>query len=204
MSTFSEYISSQFGNPRGPIGTICCLIMNNMNRSMYQSIIHSMKLGNQSKVLDIGYGNGYLIQQILKKSPSEVYGIDISEDMRQKTLKRNKKAAATGQLHVSLGNCCDLSYEDNVFDVVTSVNTVYFWEDTEKGFSEVYRVLKKGGIFYNAVYSKEWLQTLSYTKTGFRFFHKKELAALGKQVGFSKVMIKEIVRGKSYVMGYRK
>lgn len=36
MGNFSEYIGSQFGNPRGIIGKCCCLIMNMINRAMYK------------------------------------------------------------------------------------------------------------------------------------------------------------------------
>ena len=33
------------------------------------------------------------------------------------------------------------------FDLVTAFETVYFWPDLKKSFSEVYRVLKPGGMF---------------------------------------------------------
>ena len=31
------------------------------------------------------------------------------------------------------GDCCDLAFDDLSFDVVTTINTIYFWEDTIKG-----------------------------------------------------------------------
>lgn len=40
-----------------------------------------------------------------------------------------------------------LPFEDNTFDTVTAFETVYFWPDMEKSFSEVKRVLKPGGLF---------------------------------------------------------
>ena len=40
-----------------------------------------------------------------------------------------------------------LPYEDGKFDLVTAFETVYFWPDLNKSFSEVYRVLKPGGMF---------------------------------------------------------
>ena len=32
MSKFTEYIGSQFGNPRGVIGKVCCILMNIINK----------------------------------------------------------------------------------------------------------------------------------------------------------------------------
>lgn len=204
MKKFNEYIGSQFGNPRGIIGEICCIVMNIINRAMYRSVVANIHLSNTSRVLDIGYGNGYVIKMLYKEFKPDIFGIDISEDMKIAATKRNYKAINDKKLTLDIGDCCDLNFEDNFFEAITSVNTIYFWQDTEKGLSEIYRVLKKGGTFYNAVYSKEWLQKTSYTKKGFKLFSKEELVLLGKNTGFSDVTVKEVVNGKSYIVEYKK
>lgn len=204
MGKFSEYIGSQCGNPRGIVGKCCCLMMNRMNKAMYWSIIKRVQLSETSKMLDIGYGNGYLAEKIYKKYHSKLYGIDISEDMKKAAVKRNQKGVTAGKIQFMLGDCCSLDFENDFFEAAISVNTIYFWNAPLKGLAEVRRVLKKGGIFYNAVYSKEWLQKLSYTKRGFRLFSKEELTDLGKEAGFSEVLVKDITAGKSYLVQYRK
>lgn len=204
MRNFTEYIGSQFGNPHGFVGKICCIIMNVINKAMYRNAVALMQIEDNDKVLDIGYGNGYLLQLIYKKYKVDMYGIDISEDMRVQATNRNRQAASNGQLHLQLGDCCSLLYEDNMFSNITSVNTVYFWKDTMKGLSEIKRVLKPGKSFYNVVYTKEWLDTLSYTKKGFKKFEAKQLVELGIQAGFDKVDVKDIIKGKSFVVIYTK
>lgn len=204
MRNFTEYIGSQFGNPHGFVGKICCIIMNVINKAMYRNAVALMQIEDNDKVLDIGYGNGYLLQLIYKKYKVDMYGIDISEDMRVQATNRNRQAASNGQLHLQLGDCCSLPYEDNMFSNITSVNTVYFWKDTMKGLSEIKRVLKPGKSFYNVVYTKEWLDTLSYTKKGFKKFEAKQLIELGIQAGFDKVDVKDIIKGKSFVVIYTK
>lgn len=204
MSKFSEYIGSQFGNPRGVVGSVCCLIMNIINNAMYRDVMSNMRLSEQSKVLDVGYGNGYLIKMLYKRYHPDIYGIDISEDMRLSAEKRNRRAVESGKVHLTVGDCCRLEYGDDFFDAVTSVNTIYFWDDTLKGLREILRTLKPGGVFYNAVYTKKFLQKLSYTKTGFKFFEREDYISLGKSAGFSEVEVLEVAKGRSLVVEFRK
>ena len=201
---FTEYIGSQFGNPRGIVGKICCIIMNVINNAMYKNTVSLVSTEAEDKILDIGYGNGYLIKQLYKKNHSDMYGIDISEDMKLQASKANKCADMDQKLHLMVGDCCNLEFDDEMFAAVTSINTVYFWSDTVKGLSEIYRVLRPGATFYNVVYTKEWLDMLSYTKKGFKKFGPEELIAMGKQAGFSNMEVKDIVKGKSFVVIYKK
>ena len=204
MVKFSEYIGSQFGNPHGVVGKICCITMNIINSMMYKNIVADVKADKDSHILDIGCGNGFLIYKLYKKNKSRLCGIDISEDMIRTTIKHNKKAVKSGAVTLSVGNCCNLPFENSTFDTVTTINTIYFWDDTLTGLSEIHRVLKENGVFYNAVYSKEWLGKLSYTRKGFKLFEKSDYIKLGKRAGFSSVAIKEIVSGKSYIIRYTK
>lgn len=204
MSRFSEYIGSQFSNPRGLPGVISCLCMNVINRTMYQKIASLLGISRGAKVLDIGYGNGYLLRYIDKIYKPELYGIDLSEDMQNLAIQKNKSAQGEGRLHLSVGDCCELPYGDESFVAVTSVNTVYFWKDTKKGLQEIKRCLRPGGCFYNVLYTKEWLDKLSYTEKGFKKFEAEQLVQLGYEAGFQNVRVQEIKKGKSFVVIYKK
>lgn len=204
MSKFTEYIGSQFGNPRGFVGKVCCVLMNIINKAMYKNTVSVMNISPDENMLDIGYGNGYLLNCVYKKTKANLYGIDISEDMKIQATKRNKKALRDGKLFLDTGDCCDLKYADDFFEAVTSINTVYFWEDTVKGLSEIYRTLKAGGSFYNVVYTKEWLDKLSYTEKAFKKYGPEELAQFGRTAGFENIQVKDIVKGKSFVVIYTK
>ena len=204
MSKFTEYIGGQFANPHGFVGRICCVIMNVINKAMYKKTVTLINTKPDDKVMDIGYGNGYLLKYLYRKTKSDLYGIDISADMLKQATKRNKEAAKQGKLHLQIGDCCNLSYGNNIFMAVSSINTVYFWSDTVKGLSEIYRVLKPGGSFYNVVYTKEFLDALAYTKKGFKKFEPEQLIDFGKQAGFENTQVKDIVKGKSFVVIYTK
>jgi ubiquinone/menaquinone biosynthesis C-methylase UbiE len=201
---FTEYIGRQFSNPHGLVGKACCLAMNIINGKLYAKTSDAILKNSCKNVLDIGFGNGRLENMLLKHPNIVINGIDISEDMLEIATKRNKASIEDGRLSLSIGDCCNLEFPDKMFDAVTSINTIYFWSDTEKGISEIYRVLKPNGIFANAVYSQESLKKLSYTKNVFKFFSKSDYVSHGKKAGFSSVTIEEISGGKSYLIKYIK
>ena len=201
MSELSDYIGSQFGEPRGIVGRVCCFFMNRINQAMYMSIVSEVQERKCSRILDVGFGNGYLIERLRPVTRAVIYGIDISEDMEKAAEIRNKNAVLSGRVRLSIDDCCSLKFRDSSFDAVTSVNTVYFWEDPVKGLKEIHRVLKDGGVFYNAVYSKEWFdKAQSYTKKGFKIYERQDFIRFGREAGFSDVIIREIARGKSYLV----
>jgi SAM-dependent methyltransferase len=204
MMKLTEYIGSQFGNPRGLVGKICCVVMNQFNKKLYGKVSDTVIKHSGRIMLDVGVGNGYLEKMLSEKSDLMIRGIDISEDMIKNATKRNHAAVQQGRVELALGNCCDLPFPDESFDVVTSINTIYFWPDTIQGLSEIRRVLKGDGIFVNAVYTQEWLKRVSYTKKGFQFFSKEDYISDGKKAGFSNVILEDIVRGKSFIVIYSK
>ena len=130
MSKFGDYWAAQCGNPRGIVGKIMTWAMNRANNVMYHGIIDNMKLSKNMRILDVGFGNGYLEKLIYKEVQCSIYGIDISEDMVKVASKNNKKGIANGDIALLVGDCCELIFENNSFDVVTTMNTIYFWKDT--------------------------------------------------------------------------
>ncbi len=98
-------------------------------------------------MLDIGCGGGATLKRLLKRSQdAKVYGIDISEESIAKARNVNE-ALLDKQVFLTEGSATQLPYEDEKFDFVTAVETVYFWPDLPHCFHEVLRVLKPGSKF---------------------------------------------------------
>lgn len=98
-------------------------------------------------MLDIGCGGGATLKRLIKRSKDgQVYGIDISEVSVSKARKVNKSLLGK-QVFVQQGSANDLPFEDSKFDLVTAVETVYFWPELPDCLKEVRRVLKPGGQF---------------------------------------------------------
>ncbi|MCL2631329.1 MAG: class I SAM-dependent methyltransferase [Firmicutes bacterium] len=198
--SFTKYWAGQFREPRGFGGRIACFIMNRLNQEMYKAVFNEVKSGKL--LLDIGFGNGYLLKKLSKLSDLKIYGIDISEDMVKVASKKNQKAITKGKLRLERASVESIGFEEK-FDKIYTINTIYFWDDLKQGLSEICGKLESGGEFLNACYTKKFLNKLKYTNYGFAKYETKELLDIFAGVGFEAELI-DIKKGKSYYIKARK
>lgn len=100
-------------------------------------------------VLDVGSSTG-IIDNILSKKFKKVIGSDIDEsaiDYANKTFKKRR-------LKFQIGDAMNLKFKGNTFDVVICAQVYEHVSNQKKLFSEIYRVLKPGGICYLAALNK--------------------------------------------------
>jgi len=95
-------------------------------------------IGTNKKVLDIGCGDGFISELILKNN-NDVYGIEIAEDAIKKA--RNK-GITIYDLDLNLDWCNNLQEK---FDVVFAGEIIEHVFDTDKFLKNIHRVLKKDG-----------------------------------------------------------
>lgn len=125
---------------------------------------------------------------ILNHSKSiNAIGIDISPASVKTSVRKNRRAIKSGRLQVVQGSVEALPFASNLFDLVTAVESVHYWE-IEKGLSEVYRTLKKGGQFLivNETQSSDGLDEY-LAEVGFKVYTAKQLENFLKQTGFKKI-----------------
>ena len=193
-----KYIGKQFGNPTGWAGNFSTLIMNIMNQKQYKTVLQKLKIENNDTILDVGYGNGYLISKLAQGGHARFWGIDISEDMLKVASRRNQKFIQSGNMNLGLGDITNTDFESNFFDKVYTVNTIYFWPDVDSGFTEIFRILKPGGIFMNVVYSKEFLDSIPYATHGYAKYTREELREHSLRNGFKIVDVVTVKEKKAY------
>ena len=112
-----------------------------------QRAIEMAAIRNGEKILEVAFGTGLNLVEILKRNPKGwVDGIDVSEKMVEKTVKRISK---TGQNNFTLhlGDCRHLPFEDGTFDVLMNqyLLDILPVDDFLPLLHEFYRVLKHGG-----------------------------------------------------------
>jgi ubiquinone/menaquinone biosynthesis C-methylase UbiE len=98
-------------------------------------------------ILDAGCGGGAAIKELLNYSKNSIVeGVDYAEESVAQAKKYNQEELGK-RVFIRQGDVGALPYEDDCFDVITAVETVYFWPDLLKAMKEMHRVLKEGGSF---------------------------------------------------------
>lgn len=138
-------------------------------------------------VLDLGCGGGRNIEYFLTKA-DKVYGLDHSITSVKMASEINKKAIDTGKCKILVGDVKNLPFEEESIDIVTAFETIYFWNDIEECFREIYRVLKNGGQFLicNEVSSKERRDVKKLLKMiNFEIYKPNDLTKMLRELGFT-------------------
>ena len=138
---------SQCARPEGFLGRMMLRFMNFGHAPLTNWGLGLIEIHDRWTMLDIGCGGGATLKRLLRRSEgAKVYGIDISEESVEKARRVNAKVLDK-QVFVTQGSAEKLPYEDGKFDLVTAVETVYFWPNLPDCLKEVKRVLKPGGQF---------------------------------------------------------
>ena len=129
--------------------------------------------GFSGKLLEVPVGTGVLTVPVYKNMrDADVTCLDVSADMMKNAERR---ANALGVRNVSFvqGDVGALSFEDESFDIVLSLNGFHAFPDKDAAYRETYRVLRKGGIFCGCFYIAEefkrtdWFVWHMYVPKGF-------------------------------------
>ena len=186
--------------PEGFGGKLMVAMMNVGHSAVARWGLQFLNAAPDAKVLDCGCGGGANIKRLLKKCPRGVVkGIDYSPVSVEKSRKVNEAAIAEGRCAVLQGSVADmmgqarekadrlhlknvtfrqgdvgaLSYADDTFDIVLSLNGFHAFPDKEAAYREVFRVLRPGGTFCGCFYVKgerkrtDWFVRHVYEKAGF-------------------------------------
>lgn len=186
-------MKTQLAKPEGKIGELFTLAQNVINFKLYNAVYNFVPKQAGARILDIGYGNGDMLKRLEEKLDAQFYGIDISQDMKVLATKTNARAVAQDKMFLCVGGVEDMPYEDRFFDCVYTINTVYFWQDADKAMDEVVRVLKDGGRFICAFYSKAYFErSKSYQFEDETYYTPSELKEFAAAHGLENVKVKVV------------
>lgn len=94
-------------------------------------------------ILDIGCGNGKMLGYLQKKTGAYIHGFDFSGEAI-----KTAKELFVHRADFREGVIGEVDYEENSFDVITSMDTIYFAKDMLEFVVQVKRWLKKDGVFF--------------------------------------------------------
>ena len=145
MSNMSKLLK-QCRKPTGWLGRSVARGMNISHSKLTSWGLNHISIREDATVLDIGCGGGGTIKKLTRiVIKGKVYGIDYSEDSVKISQNANKGAIQAGRVEIRQGSVSCLPYPENTFDLITAIETHYFWPDLVNDLKEVLRVLKPGG-----------------------------------------------------------
>lgn len=140
-----ERIETTLSRPTGRFGVAVGHAMSLQHHSLTAWCHRLLAPPPAANVLDIGCGSGNALRLLGRRCSGRLAGVDPSPTMVEMTRRASARAEREGRLQVRLGSAMQLPYEDSCFDVVTAIETLYFWPDPAQGLREALRVLRPGG-----------------------------------------------------------
>ena len=179
-------LDSQLRKPHGKNGILAGERMNEGNVNMYKITIDEILKEEYKSALELGFGTGKLMNELLGINPDIlIHGIDYSHLMVDEAIKLNTDYIRENRTELFHGTIEELPFENSVFDLVYTVNTFYFWDNPNKCFDEIKRVLKPGGTFINTMRTQARMKYFPVGKYQFKHYYKEEVIELFRNNGFS-------------------
>jgi len=178
-------IAQQAGNPQGILGRIIAFIMSFETQAMNQIGLDLLELQQNEKVLEVGFGHGKTISKGCALIGNGMFaGIDISKTMLSVAEKNNKRLMEKGRVELKLAGVDNIPYEDNYFDKVLTVHTIYFWKDLSKSIDELHRVMKPGArLVLGFRFDSDAKQ--SFPAEVYTFYSEDEISSSLNEAGFT-------------------
>lgn len=178
-------LASQLSHPKGKNGTATAKSMNVANDNMIRNVINQIDIFDDINILEIGPGNGLHIKYVFEKKPNLNYtGIDISELMIHEATDLNSELIKNGKAIFELTNGEIIEKENNFFNAIFTVNTLYFWKNPKEYLQELYRVLKNEGQLILGFVPKSTMEKIPFTKYGFELYDNESVQNLLEEIGF--------------------
>ncbi len=142
-------------------------------------------------VLQIGFGNGHLLPDLLGRAEGLNYvRIDISQTMIDEVRRFDASLVTSGQTTFHHAKAEETPFLAASFDRVFAVNVIYFWSDALRQLKEIGGVLRPNGFRLIAA-TLETTSANPVTRPEFGFLARDEttLVVLHEEAGFSDLTV---------------
>jgi ubiquinone/menaquinone biosynthesis C-methylase UbiE len=196
----------QWSKPTGWLGRFTLWRMNASHSKLTDWGLAQISIENNYTVLDVGCGGGRTVSKLAAiATQGKVYGVDYSEKSVAATKRINTQWVNLGRVEVRLGSVSQLPFPDGMFDLVTAVETHFWWPDLPGDMREIFRVLKPGGmliliaeVYKGANTAVSRLCEKYAPQTGIKLLSVEEHRELFTNAGYSNVQVIE-ERAKGWI-----
>ncbi len=199
---------NQCSKPTGWLGRFTLWRMNSSHSKLTDWGLGHISIENHGTILDVGCGGGRTVSKLAAiATEGKVYGVDYSPESVAATKRTNARSVDLGRVEIRHGSVSQLPFPDGEFDLVTAVETHFWWPNLPGDMREVFRVLKSGGtliliaeIYKGANTMAAKLAEKYGSRTGMALLSVDEHRELFTNAGYSDVQVIE-ERGKGWICG---
>jgi ubiquinone/menaquinone biosynthesis C-methylase UbiE len=140
------YLLNQVRKPTKWVGRFFLWIMNLSHSGVTDWGLQRVAIDKHFSILDVGCGGGRTIEKLAAFAPEGmVHGVDYAAGSVAASRGRNARLIESDRVEIKKSSVSHLPFSDATFDLVTAVETQYYWPNLLGDMREVLRVLKTGG-----------------------------------------------------------
>jgi ubiquinone/menaquinone biosynthesis C-methylase UbiE len=202
-------VINQCQKPTGWLGRFVLWRMNLSHSRLTDWGMGHVSVGKGDTILDVGCGGGRTVSKLAAiATEGKVYGVDYSEESVAASKRTNAREIDAGRVEIRQASVSALPFSEGVFDLVTGVETHFWWPDLPGGMREIFRVVKPGGMLllvaeiYGGSTTKAGQLADKYAAlAGMTLLSADEHRELFEEAGFSDSRIIE-ERGKGWICAF--
>jgi len=140
------YVLNQARKPTKWFGRVFVRAMNLAHSALTDWGLGHVQIKQEFAILDVGCGGGQTIQKLAYLAPMGIVcGVDYAKGSLVESRARNKELINEGRVEIQQASVSELPFPDSKFDLVTAIETQYYWPDLVRDMQEILRVLKPAG-----------------------------------------------------------
>ncbi len=141
------YLVNQVRKPTKWIGRFFLWLMNVSHSSLTDWGLKHVTIEKHFTILDVGCGGGRTIEKLAAlANQGMIYGVDYAKGSVAASRPKNARVIEAGRVEIRQPSVSRLPFPDDKFDLITAVETQYYWPNLVADMQEVLRVLKPGGM----------------------------------------------------------
>lgn len=189
--------ASQCQKPKGWLGRFVLWNMNSRHSKVTDWGLSHVSVNERDTILDVGCGGGRTVSKLAAMAAKgKVYGADFSEASVAASKRTNAHWIEMGRVEIRHASVSQLPFPDGMFDLVSAVETHFWWPDLPTDMREVFRAVKPGGtlvliaeVYKGANTTVARLCEKYAPQTGLQLLSIEEHHELLANTGFSDIQI---------------
>jgi ubiquinone/menaquinone biosynthesis C-methylase UbiE len=185
----SRFVARELSRPGAIVGPLLLApIWNRRNAALNDMALEALALCPQDRVLEVGFGGGYLIRLMSPKVPRGlVAGVDASPSMVAYVERRDRRLIAQRRLVLRRAPAEKLPFPDQSFSKICSVNSLFYWTDLDQALAELHRVARPGAQLVLVFTDQDSLTSRRFSQHGLKLCSKEEIRHRAERAGWTVV-----------------